>query len=56
MSELDAEAAARRLGLTETVIRRLEATGRLQRCALSEAEISRRLSEALALQTRKSPR
>jgi hypothetical protein len=37
---------ARRLGLTETLIRRLRARGRLRRCALSDAEIDRRLYEA----------
>ena len=42
----DAEAVARRLGLTETLIRRLRARGQLERCALSDAEIDRRLYEA----------
>jgi hypothetical protein len=46
VSEPDAEAVARRLGLTEALIRRLRARGQLSRCALSDAEIGRRLFEA----------
>ena len=46
MSDPDAETVARRLGLTETVICRLRAHGQLERCALSGAEIDRRLFEA----------
>jgi hypothetical protein len=46
VSNPDAETVARRLGLTETVIRRLRAHGQLERCALSDAEIDRRLVEA----------
>jgi hypothetical protein len=46
VSDADAETVARRLGLTEAVIRRLRAHGHLERCALSDAEIDRRLFEA----------
>jgi len=43
---LDAEVVARRLGLTEAIIRGLRPRGQLRRCALSETEIDRRLYEA----------
>jgi hypothetical protein len=46
VSDADAEATARRLGLTDALIRRLRARGRLERCALSDAEIDRRLYQA----------
>jgi hypothetical protein len=42
----DPEAVARRLGLTEAIISGLRARGQLGRCALSEAEVDRRLYEA----------
>jgi hypothetical protein len=46
VSDCEAETMAKRLGLTETVIRRLRAHGQLERCALSDAEIDRRLYES----------
>jgi len=42
----DAEAVAKRLGLTEAVIRRLRARGKLQRLALRDADIRERLYAA----------
>lgn len=57
MIGIDAEVVARRLGLTETIIRGLRARDQLRRCALSEAEIDRRLYEAhLAFVVRKRTR
>ena len=46
MNGPDAEAVAKRLGLTEAVIRRLRARGKLQRLALREAEVRDRLYAA----------
>jgi len=49
----DAEAVAKRLGLTEAVIRRLRARGKLQRLALRDADIRERLYAAhVAFSTR----
>jgi len=46
MNELDAESVAKRLGLPEALIRRLEARGQLRRLALSQTEIRERLYNA----------
>jgi hypothetical protein len=46
VSRPDAEAVAKRLGLTEAVIRRLRARGKLQRLALRDAEVRDRLYTA----------
>ena len=43
MSNLDAEAMAERLGLTDQVIRQLQARGYLDRLAISEDELRERL-------------
>jgi hypothetical protein len=43
MSNPDAEAMAERLGLTEPVIRQLQARGYLDRLAISEDELRARL-------------
>jgi hypothetical protein len=43
MSNPDAEAMAERLGLTEPVIRQLQARGYLERLAISEDELRARL-------------
>jgi hypothetical protein len=43
MSHVDAEAMAERLGLTEPVIRQLQARGYLERLAISEDELRARL-------------
>ena len=44
MSNPDAEAMAERLGLTEPVIRQLQARGYLERLAIDEAELQARLA------------
>jgi hypothetical protein len=46
MSELDAERIAKRLGLTDAVIRRLQANGYLQRLALTAPELDARIYRA----------
>jgi hypothetical protein len=43
MSNLDAEVMAERLGLTEPVIRQLQARGYLERLAIDEDELQARL-------------
>jgi hypothetical protein len=53
MSELDAERIAKRLGLTDAVICRLQAHGHLQRLALTAHELDARIYRAhLAYGTR----
>ena len=44
MSNPDAEAMAERLGLTEALIRQLQARGYLERLAIDEAELQARLA------------
>ena len=44
MSNLDAEVMAERLGLTEPVIRQLQARGYLERLAIDEDELQARLA------------
>jgi hypothetical protein len=44
MSNLDAEVMAERLGLTEPVIRQLQARGYLERLAIDEDELHARLA------------
>jgi hypothetical protein len=44
MSNLDAELMAERLGLTEPVIRQLQARGYLERLAIDEDELHARLA------------
>ena len=44
MSNLDAEVMAERLGLTEAVIRQLQARGYLERLAIDEDELQARLA------------
>jgi len=46
MSNLDAEVMAERLGLTEPVIRQLQARGYLERLAIDEDELQARLARA----------
>jgi hypothetical protein len=46
VSEQNAEAVARRLGLTEAVVRRLRARGKLDRLSLDERDIRERLYAA----------
>ena len=46
MNRPDAEAVAKRLGLTDAVIRQLRARGKLQRLALPDADIRERLYNA----------
>ncbi len=46
MSELDAERIAKRLGLTDAVICRLQAHGYLQRLALTAPELDARIYRA----------
>ncbi len=46
MSELDAERIAKRLGLTDAVICRLQAHGYLQRLALTGPELDARIYRA----------
>ena len=46
MGELDAEHVAKRLGLSEALIRRLQARGQLELFALSDTEIRKRLYNA----------
>ncbi len=46
MSELDAERTAKRLGLTDAVICRLQARGHLQRLALTADELDARIYRA----------
>ena len=46
MSEPDAKAVAKRLGLTEAVIRRLQAGGMLQRLAVPDTVVRERLYNA----------
>jgi hypothetical protein len=46
VSAPDAEAVAKRLGLTEAVIRRLRAHGKLQRLSLDDRDVRERLYAA----------
>jgi hypothetical protein len=46
MSNLDAEVMAERLGLTEPIIRQLQARGYLERLAIDEDELQARLARA----------
>jgi len=46
VSEPDAKAVAKRLGLTEAVIRRLQAGGMLQRLAVPDTVVRERLYNA----------
>jgi hypothetical protein len=57
MSSLDPKLTAKRLGLTDNVIRQLQASGLLHRLALSDAELDERLYRAqLAQRARRSLR
>jgi hypothetical protein len=46
VNEQNAEAVAKRLGLTEAVIRRLRARGKLHRLSLDDSDIRERLYAA----------
>jgi hypothetical protein len=46
VSEQNAEAVAKRLGLTEAVVRRLRARGKLDRLSLDDSDIRQRLYAA----------
>ena len=48
MSNLDAELMAERLGLTEPLIRQLQARGYFERLAIDEDELRTRLSAAIS--------
>jgi hypothetical protein len=56
MSELDPERIAKRLGLTDPVIRRLQAHGYLQRLALTAPELDARIYRAHLAYLNKTPK